>query len=82
MTIAQITELTDEQRDLWPEYRDKWTALAYAVAPIDRDKAGEAVKMAYVLAGYDEPELIYCDSPRAGQRIITETLKQPMGILA
>jgi hypothetical protein len=47
MSKNLITELTPEQEALIPVYREKWRAIALSTDPIDRQKATEAVKLAY-----------------------------------
>ncbi|MEM9568981.1 MAG: hypothetical protein AAF974_11815, partial [Cyanobacteria bacterium P01_E01_bin.34] len=81
MTVTKIVDLSTEQRALWPHYRDTWDALSRLVDPIDRSKAGEAAKMAYAMAGYPEPEVVYCTSPKTAQYIVIDALNQSAGIL-
>lgn len=58
-----LEKLTPEQEALIPVYRDKWKAIALSTEPINRQKATEAVKAAYAALGYEEPEILVCDSP-------------------
>lgn len=81
MAVATMSVLTSERQAMWPEYRDKWDALRWRVGAVDRDRASEAVKMAYALAGYPDPGIINCASPKAAQSIIVDALKQSTGIL-
>lgn len=60
-----MEKLTPEQEALIPVYREKWKKLAFSTAPIDREKAAEAIKAAYVFIGKDEPEIVFEDSPNA-----------------
>lgn len=58
-----IKKLTPEQEDLIRVYEDKWWEIMYSTEPIDREKAAEAVKEAYLAVDEKEPEVIFCDSP-------------------
>ncbi|MEH2381112.1 MAG: DUF6745 domain-containing protein [Nostoc sp.] len=60
-----IEKLTPEQEALIPVYRDKWRAIALSTERIDREKAANVVKAAYVAIGFEEPEIVFCDSPYA-----------------
>ena len=68
--MSLIEKLTPEQEDLIPVYRDKWRAIALSTERIDKEKAAEVVKAAYTVMGKQEPEIIFCDSPYAGLKII------------
>jgi hypothetical protein len=65
--MSLIEKLTPEQEALIPVYRQKWRAIALSTERIDREKAAEAVKAAYVAIdfGYEEPEIFFQDSPYA-----------------
>ena len=72
-----ISELTPEQEALIPVYREKWRKIALSTERIDREKAAEAVKTAYTAIRKQEPEIIFCDSPYAGLKIVIhKQLKQ------
>lgn len=43
-------------------YRRKWWDIALKPGPIDRDKAGETIKVIYGLSGQKEPEIIFFDN--------------------
>jgi len=58
-----IEKLTPEQEDLKLAYEDKWWHIMYSTEPIDREKASEAVKQAYLALDEKEPEIIFCGSP-------------------
>jgi hypothetical protein len=60
-----INELTPEQKALIPFYREKWQKIALSTERIDREKAAEAAKYAYKIMGFDEPKIIFYDSPHA-----------------
>ncbi|MEH2304388.1 DUF6745 domain-containing protein [Nostoc sp.] len=65
--MSLIENLTPEQEALIPVYREKWRAIALSTERIDKEKAAEAVKAAYVAIdfGYEEPEIFFQDSPYA-----------------
>ncbi|MEH2242444.1 hypothetical protein [Nostoc sp.] len=63
--MSLIEKLTFEQEALIPVYREKWQKMALSTERIDKDKAAEAVKVAYAAFGFEEPEIIFCDSPCA-----------------
>jgi hypothetical protein len=49
--MSLIEKLTPEQEALIPVYREKWRKIAFSIEPIDRQKAAEAVKAAYITKG-------------------------------
>ncbi|MEH2467490.1 hypothetical protein [Nostoc sp.] len=65
--MSLIEKLTPEQEALIPVYRQKWRAIALSTERIDKEKAAEAVKAAYVAIDFDyeEPEIFFQDSPYA-----------------
>ncbi|MEH2075257.1 MAG: DUF6745 domain-containing protein [Nostoc sp.] len=63
--MSLIEKLTPEQEALIPVYREKWRAIALSTERIDREKASEALKVAYAAFGFEVPEIIFCDSPYA-----------------
>ncbi|MEH2262878.1 DUF6745 domain-containing protein [Nostoc sp.] len=63
--MSLIENLTPEQEALIPVYREKWRAIALSTERIDRKKASEALKVAYTAFGFQDPEIIFCDSPYA-----------------
>ncbi|MBE8996665.1 hypothetical protein IQ274_00125 [Nostoc sp. LEGE 12447] len=68
--MSLIENLTPEQEALIPVYREKWRAIALSTERIDKEKAAEVVKAAYTAIGKQQPEIIFCDSPYAGLKII------------
>lgn len=70
MSDIKIETLTPTQEALIPIYQEKWRKIALSTEPIDCQKAANAVKEAYKLIGYQEPEVIFCDSPFAACKII------------
>ncbi|MFN6463460.1 MAG: DUF6745 domain-containing protein [Nostoc sp. DedVER02] len=65
--MSLIENLTPEQEALIPVYREKWQKIALSTERIDREKAAEAVKAAYLAIDFDyeEPEIFFQDSPYA-----------------
>jgi hypothetical protein len=81
MPDAKIHQLTLEQEALLFGCRDSWKTRALATGPIDRSRATEAVKMAYALSGYRDPDILFCASPLAALDAILMQLQQCMGCL-
>lgn len=50
-----IEKLTPEQEALLPKQREKWLAIGMSTEPLDFEKAREAAKNAYRLAGLEPP---------------------------
>lgn len=65
-----IETLTPEQEDLMEVYHDKWWEIMYSIEPIDREKAAEAVKQAYLAIDAKEPEIIFCGSPYEATNLV------------
>lgn len=64
MINQKIIELTLEQEALIPFYKEKWRKIAFNSAPINKEKAKEAINKAYELIGYAPPhEVIFVSSP-------------------
>ncbi|MDZ8189879.1 MAG: hypothetical protein RMX96_34220 [Nostoc sp. ChiSLP02] len=63
--MSLIEKLTPEQEALIPVYREKWQRIALSTERVIREKASEAVKVAYTAFGFEQPEIIFCDSPYA-----------------
>lgn len=62
-----IKELTQEQIEQFPKYVDKWLKIGLSTQSCDKEKAQQAVKEAYKVAGLKEPTIfIWLDSPIAG----------------
>ncbi len=77
MAQTKIDRLTPEQEALIPVHRDKWKGIALSTERIDREKAADAVKAAYVVICKQKPEIIFCDSPYSGLLfVIDKQLKQ------
>ncbi|MGV0105057.1 DUF6745 domain-containing protein [Nostoc sp. DSM 114160] len=63
--MSLIEKLTPEQEALIPVYREKWRAIALSTERIDKEKAAEIVKAAYIAIDYEQPEILFHDSPYA-----------------
>ncbi|BAY75650.1 hypothetical protein NIES25_20970 [Nostoc linckia NIES-25] len=74
--MSLIEKLTPEQEALIPVYREKWRAIALSTERIDREKAVEVVKATYTAIGKQQPEIIFCEIPYTGLKIIFEKLPQ------
>lgn len=55
--------LTPEQEALIWGYREKWQAIAFSTAPINREKAELAIKKTYEIMGKKAPIIKFCSSP-------------------
>ncbi|HEY9601095.1 MAG TPA: hypothetical protein V6C85_05755 [Allocoleopsis sp.] len=60
----QLNDLTPEQIGLISVYWQQWQEKTLSTEPIDRPKAAVAVRMLYELAGQNEPEIFFVESPR------------------
>ncbi|HEY9875913.1 MAG TPA: hypothetical protein V6D12_20955 [Candidatus Obscuribacterales bacterium] len=76
---TKISELTPEQAELMSFYCKKWKMLALKTGPINRTKATIAVKAAYTAIGFQEPDVIFYDSPHTA--LNTGILSQPLSQL-
>ena len=76
--MSLIEKLTPEQEALIPVYRQKWRAIALSTERIDREKAAEVVKAAYVFVGLSEPEILFFDSPYAAWAAINGDLESKL----
>ena len=62
----KITELTEEQKALIPEWREKWIKIGLDTTPADKPVAEKWIKQAYKDRGYAEPkEVLWFESPVA-----------------
>jgi len=64
--------LAPEYARLLPEYQEKWLQIALSTEPIDSTQATEAVKRAYRVNGFKEPQVYLCGSPFAGLQKVVE----------
>jgi hypothetical protein len=55
--------MNEEQSKLLPFYADKWHQLIFSSEKIDKSKAENIVRQAYKIIGYEEPIIVFADSP-------------------
>lgn len=81
MSKRLITELSDEQKGMLSHYREKWKAIATLTQPIDREKVEVAIRAAYKVGDYPEPEIVFFCNPFAAIKDIlaTENFKTYLG---
>ncbi|MCC5606998.1 hypothetical protein LC612_09420 [Nostoc sp. CHAB 5834] len=72
--MSLIENLTPEEEALIPVYREKWLKIALSTERIDCEKAAEVLKATYTAIDKQEPEIIFCESPYAGLKIIFKKL--------
>lgn len=59
-----ITQLTDAQLARFPEFIEKWTSIGLSTQPADRHRAEHGIRLAYKIAGLEEPrQIVWCGSP-------------------
>lgn len=63
--MSQIQFLTLEQEFLIDTYKKKWKKICLSTQPIEKIRAKAAVKGAYAVMGQQEPEVIFCTSPKS-----------------
>ena len=69
-------ELTQEQKDKFPEFLDRWMAVGLSNAPADRKTAERGVVEAYRAAGLEPPKhFFWLGSPLAGALVDTVAAK-------
>lgn len=64
-----ITKLTPKQEEMIPVYLKKWLDIGYNTDRFDEAKTKEVMTWAYELAGYQPPEVLIVDSPKAAQEL-------------
>lgn len=62
--MTKISQLTEEQEKYLPEFREECLKKALNTETIDRGKATQAIKRLYALNGFEEPIIIFADSPK------------------
>ncbi|MEX0268937.1 hypothetical protein AB3R30_07335 [Leptolyngbyaceae cyanobacterium UHCC 1019] len=58
-----ITELTPEQRFLVLNCWKKWKSIALSTDKLKHEHAANTIKSAYQLMGFEEPNILFCNSP-------------------
>lgn len=70
-------QLTPKQEALIPTIQEKWRAIAFPTEPVNRHQASVAVKTAYELIGFQEPEIVFFDSPyQAWRTVVAQLVEQ------
>jgi hypothetical protein len=65
-------KLTPEQEASIPEYRDRWLKYGLDTSPVNEELAIEAIKLAYRLAGENEPDyFLFADGPLEAMRFLS-----------
>ena len=60
----KITDLTKNQKDLFPKFVRKWTEIGLCTRPADRLVAEDGVRLAYKIAELEPPtRIVWCGSP-------------------
>ena len=60
----KIESLTQEQKDRFQEFIDKWTKIGLSCEPAKRKEAEFGIKTAYKIAGKNPPKkIVWCGSP-------------------
>lgn len=68
-----LKELTKEQQDIALETKNFWLDFLFSCKnEINKEQATEGVNFMYELAGLEKPEIIFCDSPLAAQKIAND----------
>ncbi|MEL7358134.1 MAG: DUF6745 domain-containing protein [Cyanobacteria bacterium J06560_6] len=70
--MKPIQILTPEQEALIPEYQEKWRRIVQLTTPLEKIRAEAAIKGAYALLKLREPDVIFCESPQAALRQLSE----------
>lgn len=73
MANYKITEITDEQKKLFPVYVEKYTKIGLSCEPADFETAKAAALRAYKLLELDEPEVVFCKSPKEARDRVVAT---------
>ena len=77
--MAKQEKLTDRQVQLLPAYREKWLKIGLSCEPLDFEKAKDAAKRAYAIAGLAAPTRFYHMSSPIGAAILGTALKNIVG---
>lgn len=85
--MKPIQILTPEQEALIPEYQEKWRRIVQLTTPLERIRAEAAIKGAYALLKLREPNVIFCESPQAALRQLSEYVEaveppEPIAVLS
>ncbi|MEH2447937.1 MAG: DUF6745 domain-containing protein [Nostoc sp.] len=72
--MSLIEKLTPEEEALILVYQEKWRKIALSTERIDREKSAKVVRATYTAINKQDPEIIFCESPYAGLKIIYQKL--------
>lgn len=65
--MKKIESLTEHQKSLLTEYRDKWMEIGLSCEPANRELAEKWCREAYIIGGKEPPkQIIWADSPLSG----------------
>lgn len=74
-----IKQLTPEQKALMLRTRDEWIKIGLDTSPVDKQKAEEAITLAYKCAGLNSPQkILWFDNPKTAMTWIVST-QDPIG---
>jgi hypothetical protein len=74
-----ITELTREQEQSLPEFRDLWLNIGLSTEPLNPAKVLEAVALAYTLAGLRPPQFaLFARGPREAMQFIAAATRSAL----
>ncbi|AFY56702.1 hypothetical protein Riv7116_4273 [Rivularia sp. PCC 7116] len=65
MPKRTITEISEAQEAMLPEYRQKWRSFAISTESIDEEKVKSVIKAAYLASDFSEPKILFYESPFA-----------------
>jgi hypothetical protein len=71
----QISNLTEEQKHKLLVYQQNWQRRILSTEPIDKERALDTIVRAYSYCGYEQPEVIFCSSPRAAENMLFNQLQ-------
>lgn len=63
MPKTLITELTQEQEELLPYYREKWRSRSISTDHLDHEKTCQVIANAYDEINYPKPEILFYRNP-------------------
>ena len=67
-----IVELSPQQSALITSLRQKWQRIIFSTEPLNKEKAAQAIRVAYTTIGQPLPEIIFASSPIAAfDKIVT-----------
>ena len=82
MLSFNIFQLTPEQQEFIPIYRNKWQQIACSTEKIDKDRAQQAIKKAYEFIELTEPNVLFVATPHDALDYIHSEVSNSWGKLA